>query len=154
MGIITSPWTRDIFPLGKQDFCWKCWMRGTICFEVSEVAIIYITGTSSKLTRAKGEFTPKVRLQKESSRQGLWSRNTEQSNNGCFCHEIHWNSMMLEVRETPSGSVNNACHLKIGLWKLPPELLLLVLSGRSCISAEVETSSLLQSERHLHGTVN
>lgn len=38
--------------------------------------------------------------------------------------------MMLWVRETPSGSVNNACHLKIGLWKLPPLLSLLVVGWR------------------------
>lgn len=53
--------------------------------------------------------------------------------------------MMLEVRETPSGSVNNACHLKIGLWKLPPELLLLVL-GEVVFLTQVETLGLLQSD--------
>lgn len=36
-------------------------------------------------------------------------------------------------RETPSGSVNNACHLKIGLWKLPPVLLLLVVGWKFCL---------------------
>lgn len=48
--------------------------------------------------------------------------------------------MMLEVRETPSGSVNNACHLKIGLWKLPPVLLLLAVWWKFCLCGYLHIS--------------
>lgn len=48
----------------------------------------------------------------------------------------------LGERETPSGSVNNPCHLEIGLRKLP-SLLLLLVGGGGGLSVGVQHPNLL-----------
>lgn len=55
--------------------------------------------------------------------------------------------MMLQVRETPSGSVNNACHLDIGLWKLPPVVLLLAVRRLRLRSADAPVFYYGQPEK-------
>lgn len=70
---------------------WRHRFKCTLDFENKKRAS---SSNSQVETASMFRSEPKERVSSHWSPGSLY-RNTEQQNNGCFCHEIRWNSMML-----------------------------------------------------------